>query len=210
MTIKIPENLNEVRLEQYQEYLKLTNRQDLNEDYAKLKAVSIFCDLDLETVRKIKLNDINEILEQIDSVFKVATPHLKRFKHKGVEYGFIPNLEDITAGEHIDAEKYLSDFKTFHKAMAVLYRPVITSFNNMYTIEKYNGSEAYSEIMKEVSVEVYLGTYLFFWNLASELIVDMKTSSQTQEIQQAVKKALEKNGDGTQVYTQLQKGMSLN
>jgi hypothetical protein len=210
MTIRIPENLSEVRLEQYQAYLKLIASKDLNEDYAKLKVVSIFCDLDMATVKKIKLNDIDDIVAQIDSVFKEPTPHLKRFKHKGVEYGFIPNLEDITAGEHIDAEKYLSDFKTFHKAMAVLYRPVITSFNNMYTIEKYNGSDAYSEVMKEVSVEVYLGAYLFFWNLANALIDDMKAYSQTQEIQQAVKKVLQKNGAGTQVYTQLQKGMSLN
>lgn len=210
MEINMPENLSEVRLEQYQQFLKLIETKDLKEDYANVKIVSIFCDLDMDTVRQIKQRDILDIVEHVNNIFKEPKMHVKKFTHKGIEYGFIPNLDEITSGEYIDAEKYASDYKTYHKAMAVFYRPITSSFKNMYNIEKYKGSDVYSDIMKEVSVQNYLGAEVFFWNLLRELIEDMKAYSQSKEVQAMLKKHLAKNGGGMQAYSQQHKAMSLN
>ena len=59
----------------------------------------------------------------------------------GIEYGFIPSLEDMTVGEFADLENYLTTGKDYHKAMAVMYRPIINSYSNTYKIQEYKGAK---------------------------------------------------------------------
>ena len=40
---------------------------------------------------------------------------------RGVEYGFIPNLDDMSFGEYVDLDTYIGDWQNIHRAMAVLY-----------------------------------------------------------------------------------------
>ena len=54
--------------------------------------------------------------------------------------------------------------------MAVLYRPVTSedAFGS-YNIEKYNGTEKYAEVMKEMPLSIVNGVLFFFLNLGEEL-----------------------------------------
>ena len=88
----------------------------------------------------------------------------------GNEYGFIPNLDEITYGENKDITSYISDWKTMHKAMAVLYRPIKQKQNSKYLIDDYEGSHNYSEVMKNMPLDVVLGAMVFFWNLTNALL----------------------------------------
>ena len=45
--------------------------------------------------------------------------------NKTVKFGFMPKLDDISLGEFIDLDKYISDWQQMHKALSVLYRPVV-------------------------------------------------------------------------------------
>jgi len=92
------------------------------------------------------------------------------------EYGFIPDLENITLGEYVDLEKYMADPLTFHKAMAVLYRPIKMKVQDTYLIEDYIGTEDRGEIMKEAGLSDSLGAMLFFWTLGRELVNDILAS----------------------------------
>ena len=51
-----------------------------------------------------------------------------------VEFGFIPKLDNISLGEFVDLDSYMSDWDNMHKAMAVLYRPV--TFRKKYVFNR--------------------------------------------------------------------------
>ena len=91
-------------------------------------------------------------------------------KGKTVEFGFMPNMDKMSLGEYVDLEKYISDWNTMHRALAVMYRPIVAGKGEFYEIEKYKGSDKYADIMKDSPVTVALGSMVFFYNLGRELL----------------------------------------
>jgi hypothetical protein len=117
----------------------------------------------------------------------------------GVEFGFIPNLDDMTFGEYTDLDTYITDWEQMHKAMAVLYRPIKKNgLNGTYEIEKYNGSITYSDVMKHAPLDVVFGANVFFYTLGNELLKSTMTYLENnKEIQTILHQHnLEKDGDG--------------
>ena len=167
--IKIPETLNEITLSQYQKFDKLTKDNEQS-DFVNQKTIEIFCDIDLKDVARIRLADVSEILVHLDDVLKSQTKHILKFKLNGKEFGFIPKIEDITSGEYIDLENYLSDMQTMHKAMAILYRPITAQTNGLYVIEEYTGADKYSDVMKQMPLDVALGSMVFFYTLLNDCV----------------------------------------
>ena len=55
-----------------------------------------------------------------------------------VEYGFIPDLDEVSLGEYIDLDNNASKWEQMHVAMNVLYRPIKTSKVGKYNIEEYD------------------------------------------------------------------------
>ena len=88
-----------------------------------------------------------------------------------VEFGFEPSLDKISYGAFKDAENYMRDVKDLHRLMAVLYRPVIKDISNKYhyRIADYEGSDKFSEVMKDAPVNVALGMQVFFYRLGTKL-----------------------------------------
>jgi hypothetical protein len=169
--ISIPTELNEVKLSQYQKFLKVAKDNE-EAEFINQKMVQIFCNIDLKAVAEIRYKEVIEITNSLGKMFDVNThKFVQRFKMGGIEFGFIPSLEDISFGEYTDLDTYISDWDNMHKAMAVLYRPIKKEgLNGSYEIEKYNGSVTYSEVMKHAPLNVVLGANVFFYNLGNELL----------------------------------------
>lgn len=161
--VSIPENLNDITLGQYQRFLKIENPSE--EDILK-----IFLNLDFKGLAKVKANDVEKYSAHIVSLFEQEQEHQMRFVLNGVEFGFIPKLDDITYGENKDVTSYLNDWDTMHKAMAVLYRPIKQRLGKRYLIEDYEGSHKYSEVMREMPLSVVMGSMVFFYNLTNALL----------------------------------------
>ena len=126
--VNIPENLNDITLGQYQEFLKI--EEPTEEDILK-----VFLGLDLKGLGKIKAADVDKYANHITSLFEQEQEHVLKFDLKGVQFGFMPNLDEITYGENKDVTAYLNDWQTMHKAMAVLYRPIKQKLGARYIIE---------------------------------------------------------------------------
>ena len=103
-------------------------------------------------------------------MFKEKPKFQHRFKIQDTEFGFIPDLENISFGEFIDLSKNITDVDNWNKAMAVMYRPIIDSKGDKYSIEDYKGSNTYSEVMKFAPLGVTLGANVFFWTLRNDLL----------------------------------------
>lgn len=192
----IPNNLNEITLGQYQEYLKL---KDLTEVELSLKMIEIFCNIDYENVRNIKATDVKDIVNIISSMFENKPQLINRFKMGGIEYGFIPDLDEMSFGEYIDLDTFIGDWDNMHKAMSVLYRPIEIRKSNRYVIKEYEVLEA--EHLKGMPLDVVLGSILFFYRLGNELCqITMNSLDQTEEELLQGYLNSEQNGVGTQAF----------
>ena len=118
----------------------------------------------------MKQQDLNYAITKISDLFKKIPELVTIFKINGTEFGFIPNLNDITAGEYMDLDGYITDWEDSHKSMAVLYRPIKQKLGNRYLIEEYEGSDKYSQLMLDAPMDVVLSSKVFFWTLGRELL----------------------------------------
>ena len=220
--ISIPKDLSGITLRQYQEYLRMYDKWDKEDEvYFKTKVLQIFCGLNIEDTYKIPIVKFNGVIEHILSCFKEETPLVKKFYMTGknkagddtnVNFGFIPKLDDMSFGEFIDLENYISDWQNMHKAMAVLFRPIFHEKKEFYSINEYEGSAKYSEVMLDMPVNVALGAMVFFYRLGSKLpllTMDYLQRVMKEEgVPQTLKPILGENGDGINRYIHLLKEMS--
>ena len=168
-TINVPTSLDEITLKQYQKYLA---EQKINEDEynLQLKAIEIFCNVPENSVKKIIAKDVRKITEKIAELFNSEPPLLKSFKMQGVEYGFIPNLDEITFGEYIDLDTYIPQWENMHLAMNVLYRPIAHRSSGRYELVPY--STITPEKSLGAPMSAVLGSLFFFIQFRKGLVDD--------------------------------------
>jgi len=207
LELRVPQKLEAIKLRQYQEYLKIQKENESNEDAANFlnsKCIQIFCGLTLKESYNLPVTMFDGVLSQIGKCFEEPTPLIKEFSMTGsngveVSFGMIPALDEMTFGEYVDLESFMSDWDSMHKAMAVLYRPIKYNNNGKYLIEDYDGTDKYWEVMKDAPVNVALGAMVFFYRLGKKLskyTMDYLLLQQNQKGASMQEKDLERNGDG--------------
>ena len=198
--LTIPTSLNDIKLAQYQKFLSIAKDNEESE-FLQQKMVQLFCGIDLKDVASIRYKDVAEITANINNLFTKENRFIQRFKRGGVEFGFIPNLDDMSTGEYMDLDTYITDWDTMHNAMAVLYRPITNKLGNKYQIEEYKGSVTYADVMRHAPLDVVLGAMVFFYNLGNDLLKStIDYLEKNQEVQNILNKHnLENVGDGIQV-----------
>jgi hypothetical protein len=198
--LTIPTTLNDIKLAQYQKFLSIAKDNEESE-FLQQKMVQIFCGIDLKDVAQIRYKDVAEITANINNLFTKENKLIQRFKMGGVEFGFIPNLDEMSTGEYMDLDNYITDWNTMHNAMAVLYRPITNKVGDKYRIEEYKGSITYADVMRHAPLDVVLGAMVFFYNLGNDLLKStinyLETNTEVQNILN--KHNLENVGDGIQV-----------
>jgi hypothetical protein len=200
--IVIPTSLSEIPLKSYQEFMRVVEKSN-DEEFIGQKTIEIFCGLKMKDVVKVKWSDVKSLTVHLNEIFKAKPKFQATFKIQDTEFGFIPNLEDMTFGEYIDLESNISSVETFHKAMAVMYRPITKKVKDRYEIFEYKGTDEFSDVMKYASLDVVLGATVFFSTLGSDLVQHTLTSLE-KEIKKnpkimtlAKERNLIKDGDGT-------------
>lgn len=203
MRLIIPTQLNEITVEQFIKYNRILNLKDIEADAMDMAIVSIFCNIPLEETFKISFKDLKDIVNQVTEVLQQEVKFTPTFD----KYGFIPNFDKIGISEYIDLENYISDYENYHRAMAVMFRPITKKISGSYTIETYNGSDTHCNDMLNAPVTMLLGAMVFFWNLSSDLLKATNVYlSNNQTIQQELSEVTSgKNGDGIQALIQLLK-----
>lgn len=198
--LTIPTTLNDIKLAQYQKFLSIAKDNEESE-FLQQKMVQLFCGIDLKDVASIRYKDVAEITANINNLFTKENHFIQRFKMGGVEFGFIPNLDEMSTGEYMDLDTYIIDWDTMHNAMAVLYRPITNKLGNKYQIEEYKGSVTYADVMRHAPLDVVLGAMVFFYNLGNDLLKStVNYLEKNQEVQDILNKHnLGNVGDGIQV-----------
>jgi hypothetical protein len=220
--IKVPKELSAIPLKNYQKYIKDVksdpNKQPTKEEleFANLKVLECFCGITMKQAYKLPMTEFTQIIKHISDLFAEKTPLQRTFtmtdkNGDSIEFGFIPKLDDISMGEFIDLDKYISDWQQMHKAMAVLYRPLKHKEGDLYLIHDYEGTDKLSEIMLDAPVNAAMGAMLFFYHLGNELSKHLTDSlakhlKEDSEFQQI----LEQSGVGINQFTHSLEEMSAN
>ena len=194
MKLIVPNKMSEIKLADYQKFVRLEG----DDEFLSRKAVEIFCDLKMDVILQMKSSSLTSVTSILMNAFAEKPALTQKFTIGKQTFGFLPSLEEITVGELNDVDQYISDWSQMHKAMAVIYRPVVATFGNRYEIEKYEGSDKYAEQMKEMPLDVTIGAMLFFWTLGKDLSVASLTSlAKEQEMNLTPLLNFLKNGDGS-------------
>jgi hypothetical protein len=201
--INVPDSLREIRLEQYQKFVKLYDGE-VTEEFLALKMLEIFCGVKLSDAYNLRYKDVDGVVQILTETLNDKPQLVRTFFMDGVEYGFIPNLDDMSFGEYVDLDTYISDWQNIHKAMAVLYRPIKEKHGNRYNIVPYQVIDA--ESMRQMPLDAVIGSVLFFYRLGIDLSKAMmnylEEEQQTRLVQYL---SSDKNGDGINRYSHLLK-----
>ena len=191
--LSIPTTLNEITLGQYQEFDKLDLTKEAE---VQSKMIEIFCKVPVEVVRSMKAKDITDICVIINNMFDTEHQLINRFQMNGVDYGFIPDLENMSFGEYVDLDTFIGDNDNLHRAMNVLYRPIDLKQGQRYTLKEYDPDT--NEDAKNYPLDAVFGAIVFFYNLGRDLsTVILNSSSKQNEENLAQFLASQPNGAGT-------------
>lgn len=172
--IEIPTSLDDITLAQFKEYSLMISRETEEDLTFKKQVINLFCTGDTEKIEFFKKKqidsifaDFNEMLESERNIFE------KIISIDGKDYGFIPNLKDLSIGEFSDIETLMKDgvFENIEKVLAVLYRPVINKVKHLYNIADYDGLNDRDKLfLNKFPVKNFHGTMVFFLIIAKELL----------------------------------------
>ena len=191
--INVPTSLNEVTLGQYQKYLKIAeNNSDGN--FLDAKMIEIFCGIPLSDSYKLKMSSASAIVDILSELINQTPKHTERFQMNGIEYGFIPDLDEMSLGEYIDLDNNVSSWEQMHLAMNVLYRPIKTSKLGKYNIEEYDVKNP--EAMKDMPLGAAIGSVFFFYNLGIELSKHIVLYSNNQQEMEDIQSQLTSEQSG--------------
>jgi len=203
--LNVPESLSEITLAQYQKWIKIVEKEEQLSTFYQQKMIEIFCNANLKEIMQMRIKDVEEITTHLDNLFKEKSEFKALFKLGEDEFGFIPKLDDMTFGEYIDLDTYLTDWQQMDLAMSVLYRPVVYKRKGKYIIEDYVSSDKYD--LSEMPLDVVMGALIFFCNLKTELLSHIMNYLKTQDIVDIPQnlKDLLKSGAGINPFMDYQK-----
>ena len=197
--VTIPNDLSEITLRQYQKFLKI-QEQNENESFLASKMMEIFCGIKLGDAMKMRATDVNRITSILADMFEQKPNLVQKFKMNGIEYGFIPNLDNMSLGEYVDLDNYLSKWESMEYAMAVLYRPITNKLKDKYTIEEYKAKD--QDIMKDMPMDAVISSMLFFYRLGIDLSRVMMNYLEQEEVTSLhLQDSLRQSGVGINQFT---------
>ena len=193
--INVPTSLSEVTLGQYQKFLKIAE-ENPEGNFLNAKMIEIFCGIPLSDSYKLKMSSVTAIIDILNELLSQTPKRVEQFTMNGVQYGFIPDLDEMSLGEYVDLDGSASDWNNMHIAMNVLYRKIKIKKSGKYNIVDYNVENP--EKMKDMPLDAAIGSLFFFYNLGMELSKHTILSSNNLEEMEVYQEQLisQTNGDG--------------
>ena len=179
----------DITVSQYKRYLTLVDglkAEDGLSQFAYGKIVTIFCNLPDEIVGYMKFKEVKEIAGRVLAVLnqldQLSTQKPKPiFRHLDIEFGFIPDFENISAAEYVDLSNSFNDLQNLDKMATVLWRPVVEKKGEKYEIAEYEGSSEWINAMGSFPVLPVLQSYFFLVGFCSTVIGSSQVSSLVRE-----------------------------
>jgi hypothetical protein len=205
MRVVIPTDLKEITLSQYKRYQKVVADNTDDETYICIQMVAIFCNIEVSDVMKLPALEFADIVKTISQTLDQSPTLTRTFKMNGVNYGFIPNMERISLGEHATIDTCMGKDELTELMLSVMYRPIKRKAGDYYEIEEFTGDESLALNFKDTPMHIVRGAMVFFWTLFSELLQTTLSSipKMAQREKLNLEEVLQNAGDGINPLSQL-------
>ena len=155
-------------------WAKLIEFEGLSPSKEAIETISAVSDIPKKLIKELSLQDVATIMKYLSKleVEKEGSLH-HVITLEGKQYGFHPNLEDLTLGEYADIETFIQNGlkQNMPQIMAILYRPIVEKEKDVYAIEAYDGNiRVRAELMKKMTAEQVQGALVFFYNFVSNYL----------------------------------------
>lgn len=202
MKIIIPTSLDEIPLSKMLDWLALPDDMDIEE--RNNRALQLFAAIPSDLLPKLQVKQRKEIVTRIYLAINQNPEFRPRFTFRGVEYGFEPNLDDMTMGQFVDIDS-IKDYRAeLPRLMSILYRPITEKLAMTYRIEPYKPIEDMA-LYEAMPTSVAFGMMLFFWSIGNNFLSDTLKYTKPQAQASKPSKTLATNGGGTFTFTALHK-----
>lgn len=194
-TLIVPTSLKDIKLHQYLEFEKLS--ETLSDFDRAIQTISIFCEINTHEIKKIPYQTLKKILANIELALSEEVSLQKTFEFNGVEYGFIPNFDNLSTSEFVDIENFQKDRANLYKVISVLYRPTIVNDGKRYDIQSYAGK--INDDFQELPMYYVKGAMVFFCDLGNDLLNYIQKCLADQKVKDSQMRELRlllKSGDG--------------
>ena len=212
ISIKIPTSYADISLKNYIALQK--EIENYKDDDEAVTAIMLYhlCGLDPIYLKSLSLQDYETIKMELNGfINNIELPLQQLITIDGVEYGFEPNLSNMSYGAYADITKYpqLQIDDNWANIMSILYRPVTHKKKDMYSIKSYSG-ELNPDIFLEVPMDIHFGALFFLLNLSTDLLKDILNSMTEMEVAPNIKSILARSGHLTQLLTNWPTAISSN
>jgi len=208
ITLTIPTDWSSVSLKKYLTLQKDMSNYADDEEAQTALMLSHLCGLNAEYINSLSIEDYNKVRLGLEGFINDTEYPLQKIIHiDGKEYGFEPNLSQMSYGAYVDISKFaqLTIDDNWAKIMSILYRPVTKKQGDMYSIEGYKG-EIDDKLFLSVGMDVQFGALFFFVNLLMDLLSATLKSLKVEGLPPNIKSILEKSGEITKRLLNLQTG----
>jgi hypothetical protein len=211
MRVVIPTDLKEITLSQYKRYQKVVADNADDETYICIQMVAIFCNIEVSDVMKLPAIEFADIVKTISQTLDQSPALTRTFKMNGVNYGFIPNMERISLGEHATIDTCMGKDELTELMLSVMYRPIKRKAGEFYEIEEFTGDESLALNFNDTPMHIVRGAMVFFWSLFSELLQTTLCSIPKMAAREKLnlEEVLPNAGDGINPLSQLAENLKL-
>ena len=196
LELKLPTSYEDITLKRWLDLQKEMKNYAGDEEAVTAVMLQHLCGLDPLYFRGLGIDDYKLIKDTLNSFMtKVDLPLQQHITIGDTEYGFEPNLSQMSYGAYADISKFntIDIDDNWAKIMSILYRPVEKKVSKYYTIKPYSG-KIDSNIFLDVPMDVHFGALFFLFNLLTDLLKDTLKSSMETELPPNIKPILQRSG----------------
>lgn len=197
ITLSIPTDWDSISLKKYLNLQKELKNYEDDEDAMIAVMLKELCGLDAKYLGGLSITDYNMLkLELGQFIGKNDYPLQKIVKWKGKEYGFEPNLSQMSYGAYLDIVKHdtLTIDDKWPSIMNILYRELTEKNGDMYEIKPYTTSVDNTKEILQWGMDVHFGSFFFFINLSMDLVNSIPNFSKEVEKYPHLARTLQRNG----------------
>ena len=156
--LSLPENISDITLEQSKRYFEILQREDIDDEGKIYRVIKVFTGMRFNDIKKLDVSDYEIIVNQINLALNTDVSFNNTFEINGVEYGCLPDIEKMSAGEYIDLRSNLSAPEFINKVIAILFRPIVSRDEyGDYEVEEYTANKKYADIMNQTPMNIVNG-----------------------------------------------------
>jgi len=192
---ELPTSWDEVNLEQYGKLMLTVEKEEVSEIELMVKSLEALAEIPGGLLTKVPIKLLREAYNQLEELTStLPNSELSRvIEIDGIEYGFIPDFDELSLGEFVDLDNYLQDsYNNLKKIFAVLYRPIVKRNGAKYIIEDYDLRRIKKRrelFNKRLSMDTVYGALVFFCSIGMSAIESTLSSLEEEQRSQSIIKS---------------------